>query len=200
MLLPHLGSLRLQRVRVVGAGLRVEAAAVSERATCPGCGYVSYRVHSRYVRRLTDAGIGGREMRLDLTVRRFFCAGPDCVRRTFVEQIAQLTTRYGRRTVLAADVVQAVAVALGGRPGSRLAGRLAVPVSRMTLLRVIRRLPEDPLLVTPLVLGVDDFAQRRATVTPRSWWTCTPTGRWTCYPTVMPTPSQPGSSSIPGSR
>jgi transposase len=134
---------------------------MSGQATCPGCGYVADRVHSRYVRRLTDAGIGGREVRLDLTVRRFFCAGADCARRTFVEQISQLTTRHGRRTVLAADVVQAVAVALGGRPGSRLAGRLAVPVSRMTLLRIIRRLPEDPLLVTPSVLGVDDFAQRR---------------------------------------
>ncbi|WP_433304459.1 hypothetical protein ACQP2F_15075 [Actinoplanes sp. CA-030573] len=50
-------------------------------------------------------------------------------------------------------------------------------MSRITLLRVIRRLPEKPSLVTPSVLGVDDCAQRSATGTPQSWWTCTPTGR-----------------------
>ncbi|NMO57301.1 transposase family protein [Actinoplanes sp. TBRC 11911] len=120
MLLPHLGSLRLQRVRLVGSGLRVEAATVSEQATCPGCGLVSDRVHSHYVRHLADTGVGGREVRLDLTVRRFFCAGVHCARRTFAEQVSQLTTRHGRRTVPAADVVQAVAVALGSASASVL--------------------------------------------------------------------------------
>jgi hypothetical protein len=51
-------------------------------------------------------------------------------------------------------------MALGGRAGARLTGRLAMPVSRMTLLRMIRRMP-DPPAATPRVLGVDDFAQRR---------------------------------------
>ena len=41
----------------------------------------------------------------------------------------------------------------------------------MTLLRVIRRVP-DPPVVAPQVLGVDDFAQRRGhTATPTSWRT-----------------------------
>jgi len=59
-----------------------------------------------------------------------------------------LTRRYARHTVEAA-----VAVALGGRPGSRLAQRLAVAVSRTTLIRMIRRMP-DPPPVTPTVLDV----------------------------------------------
>ncbi|MGC4795681.1 transposase [Micromonospora saelicesensis] len=71
-----------------------------------------------------------------------------------------LTRRYARHTVLAAGDLQAVAVALGGRPGTRLAHRVAVSVSRMTLIRMIRRMP-DPPPVTPTVLGVDDFARRR---------------------------------------
>ncbi|WP_433304457.1 transposase family protein [Actinoplanes sp. CA-030573] len=78
----------------------------SEQATCPGCGYVSGRVHSRFVRRLTIAGIGGLEVRLDLNVRRFFGAGPDCAGRTFVEEISPVTNRHGPRTVLAADLVR----------------------------------------------------------------------------------------------
>lgn len=94
VLLPHLTSLRLQRVRLAGVGLRIAAAATSWQATCPTCGYVSDRVHSRYLRRLTDVGIGRREVLLELTVRRFFCSGPACARKTFVEQISHLTTRH----------------------------------------------------------------------------------------------------------
>jgi transposase len=112
------------------------------------------------VRQLADAGIGGREVTLALTVRRLFCDQAGCARKTFAEQVPGLTTRHGRRTKPAAGVVESVAMALGGRAGARLVERLAVPASRMTLLRVIRRVP-DPPTVTPQVLGVDDFAQRR---------------------------------------
>ncbi len=79
---------------------------------------------------------------------------------TFAEQVPGLTIRHGRRTAPAAGVVESVAMALGGRAGARLTDRLALPTSRATLLRVIRRVP-DPPVVTPQVLGVDDFAQRR---------------------------------------
>ena len=51
-------------------------------------------------------------------------------------------------------------LAVGGRAGARLAGRLAMPASRTTLIRILRTVP-DPSVVTPTVLGVDDFAIRR---------------------------------------
>jgi transposase len=117
-------------------------------------------VHSRYLRRLADWGVGGREVQVELTTRRFFCDEPACARTTFAEQVPGVTVRHGRHTGLAAQHLQVVAMALGGRAGARLVARLATPVSRMTLLRVIRRVP-DPAMVTPRVLGVDEFAQRR---------------------------------------
>jgi transposase len=160
VLLPHLAALRLERVWLKGARVRIEASTSGEWASCPGCGTRSGRVHSRYVRRLADAGIGGRGVTLALTVRRLFCDESSCTCKTFAEQVPGLTSRYGRRTGPAAGVVESVAMALGGRAGARLVDQLAVPASRTTLLRVIRRVP-DPQSVTPSVLGVDDFAQRR---------------------------------------
>ena len=54
----------------------------------------------------------------------------------------------------------AVALALGGAAGVRLSQSLGLPVSRNTLLRVIRRAP-CPAVVSPQVLSVDDFALRK---------------------------------------
>ncbi len=102
-------------------------------------------------------------MLIDLQVRRFFCGNVGCANTTFAEQVPGLTTRHGRRTGSLQAVLQAVALALGGRPGARLTGRLACTVSRSTLVRLIRA-AADPEDRTPLVLGVDDFALRRGHV------------------------------------
>jgi len=143
--------------------VHVLARACASEAPCTGCGVVSRRVHSSYQRRLADAASGGQEVLIDLQARRFFCGNPACAKTTFAEQVPGLTTRYGRRTCQLQGVLRAVALALGGRAGARLTGRLACAVSRSTLVRLIRA-AADPDVGAPLVLGVDDFALRRGHV------------------------------------
>jgi transposase len=124
---------------------------------------VSRRVHSRYERRLADTASGCREVLICLQARRFFCGNDECSRSTFAEQVPGLTARYARRTCGLAEVLQAIALALGGRAGARLSSRLACSASRSTLLRLIRAAP-DPAGGTPHILGVDDFALRKGHV------------------------------------
>ncbi|MEU5941747.1 transposase family protein, partial [Micromonospora sp. NPDC047548] len=76
VLLPHLAGLQLVRAYMKGVRVRVEARTCADVSCCPDCGTASTRVHSRYVRRLVDTGIGGREVTLVLTVRRLFCDQP----------------------------------------------------------------------------------------------------------------------------
>ena len=141
----------------------IHAATTSDEAGCPSCGTVSTRVHSSYVRRLDDSAAGGRRVVVELRVRRFRCRERACPRATFVEQAAGLTFRHGRRSQDLQAALQQLALALAGRAGSRLAETFAVPVSRSTLLRLIRALP-DPAHAVPRVLGVDEFALRKGHV------------------------------------
>ncbi|MGW2370350.1 ISL3 family transposase [Streptomyces sp. NPDC001667] len=156
----HLAQVVVNSVVRIGKSIRIAARCTAPTARCSGCGTVSSRVHSRYGRRLADTAVSGQETAIDLEVRRFFCDNADCAKRTFAEQVDQLTFRYGRRTVTLQRVLRQVALALGGQAGERLAERLATPVSGPTLLRLIRsmELPEVPELT---VLGVDEFAFRR---------------------------------------
>jgi transposase len=70
-----------------------------------------------------------------------------------------LTVRHSRRTIVLRSMLEAIALALAGRAGSRLAMWLGMAASRDSLLRLVRALPEPPLGSVP-VLGVDDFAFR----------------------------------------
>ncbi|MFF4350390.1 ISL3 family transposase [Streptomyces sp. NPDC001530] len=126
----------------------------------PGLWRASVRRHSGYRRRLADGAVGGRQVCIELAIRRLFCDAPGCARVTFAEQVAGLTVPYGRRTPQLGSLLSAIAVALAGRAGERLAARLPAPVSRTTLLALVMALP-DPPAATPRVLGVDEFALRK---------------------------------------
>ncbi|MET8055003.1 ISL3 family transposase [Streptosporangium sp. NPDC005286] len=160
VLFPHLAGVCIERVFPAGKTVRVRARSWESEAACPGCGVSSKRVHSRYDRRLSDRAMAGQEASIELRVRRFFCDNVVCGKRTFVEQVPGLTVRHGRRAAGLSDDLRAIALALGGRPGARLAEKLCSGVGRSTLLRLLRGLP-DPQYPTPKVLGVDDFAWRR---------------------------------------
>ncbi|MYS80003.1 MULTISPECIES: transposase family protein [Streptomycetaceae] len=153
----------VENVATDGELVVVRARVTAERAGCPGCGVVSARVHSRYLRRLADSAVGHRRVVMELRVRRFRCREERCPRATFAEQIHGLTFRYGRRSVGLQTVLQRPALMLAGRAGARLVNALAVTASRSTLLRLIRALPE-PVSYTPTVLGVDEFALRKGHV------------------------------------
>jgi len=159
-LFPHLAGVCIESAFTDGDWVHIQARAEAVQACCPGCGQPSRRVHSRYQRRIHDPAIGGRRTMIHLTVRRFFCHTEGCTRKVFSEQVAGLTVRHARHSVPARQVLHALALALGGRPGARLSGQLAVQTGRMTLLRLIRGTPEA-VPGTPSVLGVDDFALRR---------------------------------------
>ncbi len=105
--------------------------------------------------------MAGWTVRLRLQARRFRCDATDCRRRVFTERFApDVLAPWARRTGRLDELVHHLAIALGGRPASRMARRLMLPVGKDALLRVVRR-QGAPRLVPPTVVGIDDWAWRR---------------------------------------
>lgn len=160
VLFPQLEEVQVDQVEDRDGVVLVSARARGRQAPCRGCGVASVRVHGRYRRGVRDLAAAGRPALIDLEVRRFVCGNPGCELRTFAEQVPALAPRYQRRTPGLRGLLEQVALALAGRAGSRMAGALGVRVSRSTLIRLLRALP-DPEVGQVVVLGVDDFAKRR---------------------------------------
>jgi len=134
--------------------------ATSANSSCPSCGAVSGRVHSRYHRRLADLPIVGRRVLLMLQARRFRCDAVLCGRRIFTERFDDSILKpWARRTARLDQIVHCLALALGGRPAASFARRLSMPVSNDTLLRAVRR-RGSPSFAPPAIIGIRRLPKR----------------------------------------
>jgi transposase len=129
-------------------------------ACCPLCSVPANRIHSHYHRTLKDLPCVSFALTFVLQVCKFFCLNPECKRRIFTERLPHVTAPWARRTSRLAEHLRAIGLSLGGAAGARLSHSLGIGNSRNTVLRVISALPL-PAIITPKILGVDDFALRK---------------------------------------
>ena len=161
-LFPNVGEFRLDSVERddLRRALTLVVVSTARNAPCPECGQPSSRYHSRYWRTGADLPWAEYTVKVRVGLRKWHCRTTDCRRRVFCERLPTVTRPHWRRTARLAARQPHLAVALGGAPGARLSGVLGCPVSRNTLLRLLRRTPW-PVPPTPRVLGVEDWAQRK---------------------------------------
>ncbi|WP_407697450.1 ISL3 family transposase [Skermanella rosea] len=146
--------------RISPTSIQISAQGARHEAICPDCGTASQAVHSRYQRHPADLPSLGGQVRLLLSVRRFYCRNPACARLTFAETIPDLLAPKARRTRRLAATQGRIGIACGGETGARLMRLLGMPVSADTVLRLVRAVPL-PVRAPPRVLGLDDWARRK---------------------------------------
>ncbi|WP_236023100.1 ISL3 family transposase [Dictyobacter formicarum] len=141
---------------------RVLIIAISQRtmAACPACQQESSRIHSWYIRSPHDLPVCGERVQLQLHVRRFRCLNPACQKATFAERLPKVVAFASRKTVRLRTLADVFALLVGGELGSHLFSHLGIQMSPDTLLRQIHR-TNSPMVPTPKILGVDDFAFRK---------------------------------------
>lgn len=160
-LLANPSAIRLDKIISARKSLSLIVSTKQRNAPCPRCCQPSARVHSRYRRTVADLPWHGVRVKLELHSRRFFCDSELCPQRIFCERLPSVVAHYARKTMRLSSALELIGFSLGGEAGARLARELGMSVCPDTLLAYIRRaaLPE---LASPRVLGVDDWAQRKA--------------------------------------
>jgi transposase len=129
-------------------------------ASCPDCGTISKKIHSRYCRTIHDLPMSGRLVHLVLQVRRFRGQKSTCGRKIFAEPFPALTRPYAQRSIRLQEALCQIGMALGGQAGARLGGELGISGSRDTILRLLRA-TDPPAILAPKKVGIDDWAWKR---------------------------------------
>jgi len=160
VIFPQWRGLRITRACPQDDRLTLAAHTTARTASCPVCHQPASSIHSRYQRRVADLPCGGRAVTLIIHARRFFCRTPTCSRRTFRERMPALVASGARRSCGLLAALARIGMALGGKPGARLARQLGMPASNHTLLRLVRAAPL-PVAAAPQVVGVDDWAWKK---------------------------------------
>ena len=96
-----------------------------------------------------------------LHARKFFCVEDRCPQKIFTEPLPGTVARYARRSCRSSEALNWLTLAVGGRVGARLAGRLGLLASRSTLLRELHQHAAAVPVTAPRVLGIDDWAWKK---------------------------------------
>lgn len=158
--LPLPKGLLISQVQASDTQLTVVIASTGASASCPGCGAPSEHLHSHYRRTVNDVACGGRQVLLQLHVRKFRCLTLTCPRRIFTERLPELVQPWARVTKRLLEELKALGLATSAQVSERLAPRLGMKVKAPTLLHYLRTIP-PPADAPVRVLGLDDFAIRR---------------------------------------
>jgi transposase len=158
--LPLPQGMLIDQVEQTNSQLIVKVISTRTEAACPGCGCPSEHVHSQYQRTVHDTPCAGRNIVLQLRVRKFFCLQLCCPRKVFAERFPDLVQPWARVSNRLLEELKAVGLSASAEVSERLAPRLGMQVKAPTLLRYLRTIP--PPSDSPVrVVGIDDFALRR---------------------------------------
>ena len=141
----------------------IQITSTDHSSCCPLCAHPATRIHSLYSRSVVDLPCGGRPVHLLLHTRKFFCDVGICPRKIFVERLLPFIAPWARMTARLSQTIQHIGLATCGMTGKRLADRMGISTSWMTILRRIMAIP-GPGVQQVLTLGIDDFAFRRGRI------------------------------------
>lgn len=159
-LLPLPEGLEITAISKTLEGLLISVTSHLPTSACPLCGTPSQAIHSYYRRRPLDLPCAGQMIRLQLSVRKFFCRVSRCTRKVFTERLPTLLTPFSRMTARLRTVIQAIGFAFNGQGGARLSSDLGIQVSRPTIHKSLYLVPA-PATRRVKEVGIDDFAWKR---------------------------------------
>lgn len=142
-------------------GLLIAAVSTQKRSACPCCGKLSQSIHGFYGRSLSDLPVSGKEVKVILRVRKFFCKNRKCSRIVFTERFDDQIKSHKRCFSRSADLVRSVGTELGGNRGAVLCQVIGYPVSSSTVLRTLKGISVSVRPLTSGVIGVDDWAYKK---------------------------------------
>lgn len=130
--------LTVNEIKKVDKTIYITCERGKQNCKCPYCNEVSESIHSKYTRTIGDLPILNNEVKLLLTVKKFFCSNPECHHKTFGERFTFVEPNEVRTTRLNKYINH-----MGLRDNSmdtvRNLKEAGIKVSSNTVLRIVKK-------------------------------------------------------------
>lgn len=131
-------NLRVERTEKIDGILHLYCIVDKPTAKCTYCGQESTKIHSRYVRTVWDLPIQNDQVKLVITVPKYFCYNNDCHHKTFAYAFDFIETNSIRTKRLNEYICQ-VALKNSSIDAKNQISSSHVPVSTNTVLRILKK-------------------------------------------------------------
>lgn len=128
---------------------------------CPNCGQEMSVYHATYIRTVQDLPIFQKKVLLKITAYDYFCLAKSCDTKTFAEDYEGFAGRSGRMTDRLEDFIRMLALETNCEGAAAICREMGIQVSGDTIIRMLRKLSDIPVLPNGDTIGVDDFAYRK---------------------------------------
>lgn len=107
-------------------------------AKCKYCGHESNKIHSRYLRTISDLPIQNYQVKLVITVPKYFCCNDECPHKTFAYSF-DFIEKNSIRTKRLNDYIYKVALKNSSLDAKKQISYSHVHVSNNTVLRILKK-------------------------------------------------------------
>jgi len=153
----------LKLIRIVGSeqSLTIYMKSQKHRHHCPNCGQEMNVYHATYVRTVQDLPIFNKNVTLKISSYDYFCHDESCDTKTFAEDYGKFIGRSGRMTDRLEDFIRMLALETNCEGAAAICKEMGIRVSGDTIIRLLRKLADVPVMQCGNTVGVDDFAYRK---------------------------------------
>lgn len=109
-----------------------------KQSICPYCGKVSNKIHSKYIRTLSDLPIQNNEVKLLLVTRKFFCLNPHCNHKTYGERFSFVENKSVKTNRLI-EYINHIGLRDNSMDAVRSLSETGINVSSSTVLRIKKK-------------------------------------------------------------
>jgi transposase len=154
-------SLQITKIEEESQQIKITMKSRKRSHQCPKCEQEAERYHSVYMRTVQDLPIFGKNVILQIKAYKYDCKNENCEVLSFAEDYDEFIGRSDRMTDRLESFIRTLALETNCEGAATICAELGIRTSGDTIIRILRKLTEEPVRESGETIGVDDFAYRK---------------------------------------
>jgi len=128
---------------------------------CPKCKQEMPMYHATYMRSVQDLPIFQKNVKLQIKAYNYYCTNKNCEVVSFAENYGGFIGKSERMTDRLENFIRTLALETNCEGGAAICKELGIRTSGDTIIRILRKLVDIPVVQCSDTIGVDDFAYKK---------------------------------------